>query len=94
MKVTVLIDNVAGSGLAGEWGLSFYIEFKGKKYLLDAGSSGKFAENARRQGIDLGGVDCAVLSTAEPRKMPKKQKNILSSCARRILKILIFRIFG
>lgn len=64
MKVTVLIDNVAGSGLAGEWGLSFYIEFKGKKYLLDAGASGKFAENARRLGIDLGAVDCAVLSHA------------------------------
>ena len=64
MKVTVLIDNVAGSGLAGEWGLSFYIEFKGKKYLLDAGASGRFAENARRLGIDLGCVDCAVLSHA------------------------------
>lgn len=64
MKVTVLIDNVADGELAGEWGLSFHIEFNGRRYLLDTGASGKFAENARRLGVDLAAVDCAVLSHA------------------------------
>ena len=43
MKVTVLIENTApeGSGLAFEPGLSLYIEYNGKKVLLDAGISGK-----------------------------------------------------
>ena len=37
MKVTVLVDNNDGAGLKGEWGLSFYIEYKGTTVLLDAG---------------------------------------------------------
>lgn len=64
MKITVLIDNIPAGNLAGEWGLSFYIEFKGKKYLLDTGSSAKFIANAGRLGIDIAAIDCAVLSHA------------------------------
>ena len=30
MKIYVLVDNTDGSGLRGEWGLSFYIEYNGK----------------------------------------------------------------
>ena len=64
MKVTVLVDNTPGAVLPGEWGLSFYIEYRGKTILLDAGLSGLFAENADRLGLDLGKVDAAVLSHA------------------------------
>lgn len=64
MKVTVLMENTAleGCGLTPEHGLSLYIEFRGRKLLLDAGSSGKFADNAQALGVDLSGVELAVLS--------------------------------
>lgn len=64
MKVTVLMENTAleGCGLMPEHGLSLYIEYRGKKLLLDAGSSGKFADNARALGVDLSAVEAAALS--------------------------------
>lgn len=64
MKVTVLIENTApeGSGLAFEPGLSLYIEYNGKKILLDAGISGDFAANAKKLGVDLREVELGVLS--------------------------------
>ncbi len=64
MKVYVLVDNNDGTGLKGEWGLSFYIEYAGKTVLLDAGLSPLFAENADKMGLDLNDVDYAVLSHA------------------------------
>lgn len=64
MKVTVLMENTApeGCGLTPEHGLSLYIEYQGKKLLLDAGSSGKFADNAQTLGVDLSAVELAALS--------------------------------
>lgn len=64
MRATVLIENTApeGSGLAFESGLSIYIEYNGKKILLDAGISGKFASNAEQLGVNLKDVELAVLS--------------------------------
>ena len=64
MKVTVLMENTAleGCGLVPEHGLSLYIDYRGKKLLLDAGSSGKFADNAQALGVDLPGVELAALS--------------------------------
>ena len=50
--------------LCGEWGLSVYIEFEGKRYLLDTGASRRFASNAAAMGIDLSKVDSAILSHA------------------------------
>ena len=64
MKATVLVDNIGTEDLAGEWGLSFFIEFRGKKVLLDAGADGLFAENAGKLGISLNEADYAVLSHA------------------------------
>ena len=64
MKVTVLVDNTPGADLRAEWGLAFWIEYKGKVVLLDTGLSGLFAENADKLGLDLSKVDCAVLSHA------------------------------
>jgi len=64
MKITVLIENSAPEDLTAEWGLSLYIEHEGRRYLLDAGSSNAFADNARSLGVPLDKVDAAVLSHA------------------------------
>ena len=68
MKIQVLIDNIAsccGSRkLFGEWGLSVYVEFEGKRYLLDTGASHLFAKNAGVMGLDLSKVDIGILSHA------------------------------
>jgi 7,8-dihydropterin-6-yl-methyl-4-(beta-D-ribofuranosyl)aminobenzene 5'-phosphate synthase len=68
MKIQVLIDNIAsccGSRkLFGEWGLSVFVEFEGKRYLLDTGASHLFAKNAGVMGVDLSKIDMGVLSHA------------------------------
>lgn len=64
MKATVLIDNLSEGELIKEWGLCIFIEYEGKKILLDTGGSGAFADNAKRLGIHLDEVDCGVLSHA------------------------------
>ena len=68
MKLQVLIDNIAGMccsrKLFGEWGLSVYVEYEGRKVLLDTGASHLFAKNAGVMGIDLSQVDIGVLSHA------------------------------
>ena len=73
MLVKVLVDNIAGSPncagnkctpLCGEWGLSVYIEFEGRRYLLDTGASANFAKNAAAMGVDLAQVDAGILSHA------------------------------
>lgn len=64
MKLTVLIENKAPEGLIAEHGLSVFIEYNQKYYLLDAGASGSFLDNADKLEIDPGRVDAAVLSHA------------------------------
>ncbi len=62
MRVTVLMENTAPSGLECEHGLSLYIEHNHRRYLLDAGSSHHMVENATKLGVTLSEVDAAVLS--------------------------------
>lgn len=64
MKIVTLMENTTENDLLCEHGLSFYIEYNGKSYLLDAGQSALFAANAQTLGIDLGSVDKAILSHA------------------------------
>lgn len=64
MRATVMVDNRKNDKLQGEWGLSIYIEYRGKKLLLDAGASGLFVTNAQKLGIELEEIDLAVLSHA------------------------------
>lgn len=62
MRITVLVENTGPSEFKIEHGLSLYIEFNDKKYLLDAGPSDSFFKNAHALSIDLDRVDKAVLS--------------------------------
>ena len=63
LKITVLMEDLAyHASLLHEHGLSFYIETKHHKLLLDTGASEKTWENAKRLGIDLGLIDTVVIS--------------------------------
>lgn len=63
MRIVNLIEDTEGvSGCAFEHGLSFYMETAKHKILLDFGASEKTIENAAKLGIDLAGVDIAILS--------------------------------
>lgn len=62
MDITVLIENLGPEHLAREHGLSLHISYRGHSILLDSGSSGAFADNAKALGIDLSGVEFAALS--------------------------------
>ena len=63
MRIVTLVENTAcREDLAAEHGLSLYIETETHKILFDAGQSAAFSGNAEKLGIDLTGVDTAVLS--------------------------------
>lgn len=62
MNITALIENLGPENFACEHGLSLHIDYRGHSILLDTGSSGAFADNAKVLGIDLAEVEYAVLS--------------------------------
>lgn len=65
MRVTTLIENrpsKTDARLVGEWGLSIHIAFQGHNILFDAGSSGKFSNNAALLSVDVASIDTVVLS--------------------------------
>lgn len=63
MRIVTLVENTAcREDLAAEHGLSLYIETANRRILFDAGQSDAFADNGEKLGIDLSGVDLAVLS--------------------------------
>ena len=62
IKITALIENKAPEGLTGEHGLAVHIQYGVHSILLDTGASPAFADNAEKLGIDLSGVELAVLS--------------------------------
>lgn len=64
MRIVAVIENKGDGSLAVEHGLAVYIEYRGKKYLLDSGSSDKFLKNAEKLGLDLKTVDKGILSHA------------------------------
>lgn len=63
MKIINLIEDTKGvEDCVYEHGLSFYIETKKHKLLLDTGATDAFLENAEKLGIDLKQVDTVVIS--------------------------------
>ena len=64
MKATVLADNIADGELLGEWGLCIYIEYNGRKILLDTGASDRFVINAQTLHVDIEDVEYGILSHA------------------------------
>ena len=64
LTITVLAENSDGKGLCGEHGLSLHIEYEGRRYLLDAGATGLFAENAAKLGLSLAELEAVFLSHA------------------------------
>ena len=54
MKVTVLMENTSPDCLLHEHGLSLHLSYEGHSVLLDAGSSGRFTENAAALGLYTG----------------------------------------
>jgi len=65
MKITVLIENTKSPDrveLLYEHGLSIHIAFQGNSILFDMGASEAFSKNADVLGIDLSGVNSAVIS--------------------------------
>lgn len=65
MEITTLVENSCHDRrLQEEFGLSLLIKSGESKILFDMGASSLFADNAEVMGIDLGEVDCAVLSHA------------------------------
>ena len=63
MHIVSLMENTTKrKDLTAEHGLSLYIEAMGHRILFDTGPDGAFADNAKVLGIDLSGVDLAVLS--------------------------------
>jgi 7,8-dihydropterin-6-yl-methyl-4-(beta-D-ribofuranosyl)aminobenzene 5'-phosphate synthase len=63
MRIINLIENTEGrSGCAYAHGLSFYVETKKHRMLLDLGPSGQTLQNAKVLDIDLTRVDTVILS--------------------------------
>jgi len=63
MKIVTLLENTAcGERFRAAHGLSLYIETPKHHILFDAGPNGDFAANAETLGVDLSGVDIAILS--------------------------------
>ena len=63
MKIVNLIENTKGNNnCLAEHGLSFYVETKQHKLLVDTGATNAFIKNAQDLGIDLTMVDMVILS--------------------------------
>ena len=62
MKIINLVEDTKGGDCLNEHGLSFYIETKKHKLLVDSGATDMFLHNADMLGIDLTQVDTFILS--------------------------------
>ncbi len=62
MKISVLTDNHSGEHTPAEHGLSYFVEYEGKRLLFDSGQSDMFLRNAGTMNIDLSDSDMVILS--------------------------------
>lgn len=62
MRLTILVDNLAKSGLVVEHGFSAFIEVGGQRILFDTGQGTALAHNAHHLQVDLCSAQQVVLS--------------------------------
>jgi len=62
LKITIMVDNQAGDGLAAEHGLSLWIDAGATRIVFDTGQGAALAGNAGKLGIGLEQADILVLS--------------------------------
>ncbi len=63
MRLISLIDNTAvDEKLLSENGMSIYVEFNGKNYIVDTGLTGKAVDNARRMRLPIDEIDGVILT--------------------------------
>ncbi len=63
VTVTVLVDNMAGSGpVLGEWGAAFLIETDQTQVLFDTGRGYTLLDNARGLNVDLSKTEAIIIS--------------------------------
>src|SRR4030043_1119227 len=62
MKISVLAENYPGAFTPAEHGLSYLIEFDGKRILFDAGQSDMFLKNAETMKVSMANIDIVILS--------------------------------
>jgi len=62
MKISILTENQPGPFTPAEHGLSYLIEFDGKRILFDAGQSDLFLKNAEKMKIHMVNIDVIILS--------------------------------
>jgi 7,8-dihydropterin-6-yl-methyl-4-(beta-D-ribofuranosyl)aminobenzene 5'-phosphate synthase len=62
MKISILTDNHPGVNTPAEHGLSYLIEFDGKRLLFDTGQSDMFMKNAKIMNASLANIDMIILS--------------------------------
>jgi len=62
MRISVLTENNPGSFTPAEHGLSYLIEYDGKRILFDTGQSDLHMRNAKKMDISLDIIDAVVLS--------------------------------
>ncbi|MBN1456287.1 MAG: iron-sulfur cluster assembly scaffold protein [Sedimentisphaerales bacterium] len=62
IKITVLVDDNGTGDLQLEHGLSFWVEYGGKRVLFDTGQSDVVVKNAEMLDIDLAVTDAIVIS--------------------------------
>ena len=62
MNIAILTDNQPGAFTPAEHGLSYLIEFDGKRILFDTGQSDMYLKNAERMKISIENIDMIILS--------------------------------
>lgn len=63
MKIICLIENTTiDDNLFYEEGMSLFVEYNGRNYLIDTGLTGKAVDNARRMKLPINEIDAVVIT--------------------------------
>ena len=63
IRISVVVENTAqGAGVLGEHGLAYWLEWEGRRVLLDTGQGTVLASNAFKLDVPLHEADAVILS--------------------------------